>query len=423
MIYKNFSKRQLLALTWWNRPAFRNCEAIICDGAVRSGKTVCMVAGFFLWAMSTFDGESFAICGKTVSSLRRNVVLKLQDWLGGIYQITEKRSDGKLIVSDGKRTNSFFLFGGKDESSYGLIQGITLAGVLLDEVALMPRSFVEQACARCSVAGSKLWFNCNPGGPEHWFYKEWVLKVKEKNALRLHFTMADNAALDQDIRKRYERLYSGVFYRRYIQGEWCQAEGLIYNLDKEKHVFTQPPAEMQNGGMWYISVDYGTLNPFSAGLWWVHGGRALRVAEYYYSGREKNQMLTDEDYYNELEKIAGDRTVQAVIVDPSAASFIATIRRHGRFSVRKAKNDVLSGIRLTAAMLQAGVIRISAECNDAIREFGLYRWDEKGEADRPVKENDHAMDDIRYFCATVMRRDPIARKLLKGLCEESNEEN
>ncbi len=423
MIYKSFSKRQLLALTWWNRPAFRERDAIICDGAIRSGKTVCMVAGFFLWAMTTFDGESFAICGKTVASLRRNVIQKLQDWLGGIYQITEKRSDGKLIVSDGKRTNSFFLFGGKDESSYSLIQGITLAGVLLDEVALMPRSFVEQACARCSVAGSKMWFNCNPGGPEHWFYKEWVLKAKEQNALRLRFTMADNAALDPDIRQRYERMYSGVFYRRYVLGEWCMAEGLIYEFDKQRHIVTELPADMDRGGEWYISVDYGTLNPFSAGLWWVYNGRAVRVKEYYYSGREKSQMLTDEDYYKELDKLAGDRVIRSVIVDPSAASFIATIRRHGRFSVRKARNDVLSGIRLTAVMLKAGVIRIGADCEDAIREFGLYRWDERGEADRPIKENDHAMDDIRYFCATVMRRNPVTKGMLGGLRDEDPEED
>jgi len=422
MIYKSFSKRQLLALTWWNRPAFRDCDAIICDGAIRSGKTVCMVAGFFLWAMNTFDGESFAICGKTVASLRRNVIQRLQDWLGGIYQITEKRSDGKLIVSDGERTNSFFLFGGKDESSYTLIQGITLAGVLLDEVALLPRSFVEQACARCSVAGSKLWFNCNPSGPEHWFYKEWVLKAKEQNALRLRFTMADNAALDPAIAERYRRMYSGVFYRRYVLGEWCMAEGLVYEFDKQIHTVAELPEEMDRGGSWYLSADYGTLNPFSAGLWWVYNGRAIRVKEYYYSGRSNSLMKTDEEYYQELEKLAGDRDIRSVIVDPSAASFIATIRRHGRFSVRKARNDVLPGIRLTATLLKAGIIKISTSCEDAIREFGLYRWDERGEVDKPIKENDHAMDDIRYFCATVMRRDPIVRQMLGGLKDEDPEE-
>ena len=423
MTYKSFSKRQLLALTWWNRPAFRDYDAIICDGAVRSGKTVCMVAGFFLWAMSTFDGESFAICGNTIASLRRNVILRLPDWLGGIYHIEERRSDGKIVVSDGVRTNHFFLFGGKDESSYKLIQGITLAGAMLDEVALMPRSFVEQACARCSVKGSKLWFNCNPGGPEHWFYKEWILKREEKKALRLRFTMADNAALDPEIRIRYERMYTGVFYRRYIQGEWVVAEGLVYAFDAKLHTVAEMPEDLNTRGEWYISVDYGTLNPFSAGLWRVYNGQAIRVAEYYYSGRNESKTLTDEEYYEELNKLAGDRDVRCVIVDPSAASFITTIRRHRRFSVRKAKNSVLPGIRLTSTMLKAGVIRIGAECTDAIREFGLYRWDEKVQEDRPIKENDHAMDDIRYFCATVMSRDPIAKMSLGGLSTDYAEED
>lgn len=421
MIYQKLSKRQLLAATWWNRPRFRDREAVICDGAVRSGKTVCMADGFFLWSMSQFDGQTFGICGKTIASLRRNIVMKLPDWLEGTgLQLIERRGENKIIVTCGNRTNTYFLFGGQDESSYMLIQGITLAGVLLDEVALMPRSFVEQACARCSVPGSKLWFNCNPEGPQHWFYKEWILKCKEKNALRIHFTMADNLALDPQIRRRYETLYSGVFYRRYILGEWCVAEGLVYQFDKEKHTIKiQNMETLEKYGRWYISVDYGTLNPFSAGLWCMYDGRAIRVKEYYYSGRSSSNTLTDEEYYSELEKLAGGLDIQAVIVDPSAASFIATIRRHGRFSVRKAKNNVLPGIRITASLLREGLLQIGESCEDTIREFGLYRWDDKGETDRVIKENDHAMDDIRYFCATVLRWDPDIQELLGGANEEN----
>ena len=417
MMYRKLSKRQLLAMTWWNRPNFKRWEAIICDGAVRSGKTVCMAVGFLLWSMSSFDGQKFAICGKTIESLRRNVILNLRDWAGGILDIQEKRAENKLIVASQGRTNTYFLFGGRDESSYMLIQGMTLAGVLLDEAALMPRSFVEQALARCSVAGSKFWFNCNPEGPEHWFYKEWVLKCKERKALHLHFTMADNPALPQDIRERYERMYSGVFYRRYILGEWCLAEGLIYEFDKSRSVTDRIP----ENGVYYISVDYGTLNPFSAGLWCVSDGRAVRMREYYYSGRDRQSMKTDEEYYAELERLAGELPIRCVVVDPSAASFIETIRRHGKYSVRKARNDVLPGIRLTATLLRAGRILIHGSCIDAIREFGMYCWDEKGEVDKPLKVNDHAMDDIRYFCSTILRRELRDIPEMRGIKDEQDE--
>ena len=400
MIYRKLSKRQLLAMTWWNRPKFKERDAIICDGSIRSGKTLCMAVGFILWSMSPFNGEKFAICGKTIESLRRNVIVNMPIWLEGIAKVVEHRSENKLTVTIDSRENTYYLFGGRDESSYSLIQGMTLAGVLLDEVALMPRSFVEQAIARCSVAGSRFWFNCNPAGPEHWFYKEWICKISQLNSLHLHFTMADNYSLDPSIKARYEGMYSGVFYRRYILGEWCMAEGLVYEFDVSKHTTRTIPQY----GQYYISCDYGTLNPFSAGLWCFDGEKAVRIRECYYSGRESQALKTDEEYYSDLEKLAGSLRIEHVIVDPSAASFIETIRRHGRFSVRKAKNDVLAGIRLTSTLLQAGKIFIHESCKDAIREFGLYCWDEKGETDKPLKINDHAMDDIRYFCSTVMRR-------------------
>ena len=296
MIYQKLSRRQILAMTWWNRPAFRNKDAIICDGAIRSGKTICMADGFLLWAMSSFNGQKFAICGKTIESLRRNVILNLRDWVGGILDIKEYRSENKLIVSDRKgKTNTFFLFGGRDGSSYMLIQGVTLAGALLDEVALMPRSFVEQACARCSIDGSKLWFNCNPAGQEHWFYQEWVLKCAEKNALHLHFTMADNYSLSPKVRARYENMYSGVFYRRYILGEWCKAEGLVYPFfadDLSRYQMKGNIAGMQ--GRFFVSIDYGTHNPCSMGLWCVQRNRAIRIKESYYDSRGGLAQRTDE---------------------------------------------------------------------------------------------------------------------------------
>ena len=375
-------------------------DGIICDGAVRSGKTIAMTDGFFLWSMSAFQGQVFAICGKTIGALRRNIVIHLQQWLGELFTGAEHRSENALVVTDrhGSR-NTYYLFGGQDESAYMLIQGITLAGVLMDETALMPRSFVEQAVARCSVAGAKLWFNCNPGSPEHWFYREWICKAEEKRLLHLHFTMEDNPALEDSVKLRYQRLYTGVFYKRYVLGLWCAAQGRIYEFDPARHV----TADVPETGRYYISVDYGTMNPFSAGLWCVAGGRAVRLREFYYTGRDTGLLRTDEEYCDDLEALAGDTPVEQVIVDPSAASFIAALRRRGRFSVRRAKNDVLPGIRLVTALLRSGRLQVTEGCKAAIREFALYCWEEGGE-DRPRKQDDHAMDEIRYFCMTVMRR-------------------
>lgn len=375
-------------------------DAIICDGAIRSGKTVFMMLSFVDDAMRRYNNQRFGICGKTVDSTVKNIIEPYMGlvWAREKYNIQWRRSDKLLVVSCGTKTNYFEVFGGKDESSFMLIQGRTLAGVLLDEVALQPRSFVEQALARCSVAGSKLWFNCNPDSPQHWFYLEWVTQPEKHNAIRLHFRLEDNPALDENIRKRYESMYTGVFYQRYILGLWVLAEGLIYDFSEENITDDIP-----NGAEYYISIDYGTLNPFSAGLWCVTGSKAVRVKEYYYDGRNQKRQLTDEEYCNEIEKLAEGKEIYRVIVDPSAASFITALKRRG-FRVQQADNSVLDGIRRTAGYLKNGNIKIHRSCVDAIREFGLYRWDEKKTEDAVVKENDHAMDDIRYFCNSVMRR-------------------
>ena len=224
--------------------------------------------------------------------------------------------------------------------------------------------------------------------------------------LYLHFTMEDNPGLDGTIRKRYEAMYTGAFYRRYVLGQWCMAEGLVYDFLPERHITQDIP----KAGRYFISVDYGTQNPFSAGLWCVGEGRAVRLREFYYSGRDSGKMLTDEEYHQKLVELAGDLPVEMVVVDPSAASFVATIRSHGVFSVRKAKNEVLPGIRLVADLLREGCLQVTRACKDSIREFSLYRWEENAASDQVCKENDHAMDDIRYFCATILRRNREIRR-------------
>ena len=401
MEFKTFSKKQLCALTWWceNSP-YKDCDAIICDGAVRSGKTLCMSISFILWSLSAYNDSDFAICGKTVRGVRRNVVSPLLGILRELgFNVHEKLSANLVEIEYVRIRNRYYLFGGRDESSAALIQGITLSGVLFDEVALMPRSFVEQAIARCSVNGSKFWFNCNPEHPGHWFYHEWILKREEKKALYLHFRMEDNPSLSKKMLERYKGLYSGAFYRRFVEGKWVAAQGAVYPFMTEDMFAQVPRCDFED---YAVSIDYGTVNPASFGLWGLSGGVWYRIDEYYFDSRKQGFQRTDEEHYSELERLCEGKRVSAVTVDPSAASFIEVIRRHGKFTVIPAKNNVLDGIRQTAAALKDGRIVICRKCTDSVREFSLYRWNENSVNDVPIKENDHAMDDIRYFVATIL---------------------
>lgn len=405
--YKQFSPKQLRVLTWWMHPEIsKKYNAVIADGSIRSGKTMSMSNGFVFWTMNRFSEQNFAICGKTVGSCYRNVIKPLIQMISGRYQVKYLRSENLMIIKQGAKTNYFYIFGGKDESSQDLIQGITLAGVLLDEVALMPRSFVEQALARCSVTGSRFWFNCNPDTPYHWFYKEWIEKSEDKKALYLHFNMDDNLTLSEEVKDRYKSLYSGSFYDRYIEGLWVAADGLVYPMfSRDKCIV---PTQNRSYTMYYVSIDYGTLNPFSAGLWGLCGGVWYRIGEYYYDGREHGRQKTDDEYYIELDKLVGGRNIRSIIIDPSAASFITLIRRKGKYAVMKADNAVLDGIRETATCLQTGKIKFNDCCENTFKEFSSYVWDTKhaestGE-DKPMKVHDHAMDDIRYFVKTIVTK-------------------
>lgn len=405
MEFQSFSDRQKLALTWWKRPEFAEKDGILCDGSIRSGKTLSMAVGFVLWSMSRFQGERFALCGKTIEALRRNVTDQLPHWLEGLYTFTERRSENRITITGGGRRNTYYLFGGRDESSYTLIQGITLAGVLLDEVALMPRSFVEQALGRCSVAGSKFWFNCNPEGPEHWFYREWVQQAAEKRMLYLHFTMEDNRSLAPEVRQRYERMFAGVFYDRYVRGLWVSAEGLIYDgFDRERHT-AEPLPETE--GDCYVSIDYGTRNPTVFLLWQrSRKGVWCCLREYYWDGRARQRQKTDGEYAEELLLFLSGIYPRMVIVDPSAASFITELRKRG-LPVQQADNRVLDGIRAVSELLREGKLCFSRSCGNTLREFHAYVWDESAArqgTDKPVKENDHCMDAVRYFVMTAVCR-------------------
>lgn len=407
--FKPFSLKQRKVLNWWcDTSPVKDRDGIIADGAIRSGKTVCMSLSFVFWAMSNYSDQNFAMCGKTIGSFRRNVLMVLKLMLRSRgFHVADHRADNLVGISRCGITNHFYIFGGKDESSQDLIQGITLAGVFFDEVALMPESFVNQATGRCSVDGSKYWFNCNPDGPYHWFKLNWLDKAKEKNLLVLHFTMEDNLSLSERIKARYRSMYTGVFFKRYILGLWAMAEGIIYDMfSEERHVKTVLEyAHLLIDGGRYVSIDYGTQNA-TVFLLWNKGrdGKWYCIREYYYSGRDKGVQKTNAEYTDDLVRFLDGTPIKAVIVDPSAASFIAELNKRG-FTIIQADNAVEDGIRLVATLLNTEKIAFSQSCKNTIKEFASYIWDpkaaERGE-DKPIKQHDHVMDAVRYFCYTIL---------------------
>ncbi len=402
MKFKTFSKKQILALSWWaNKNSLCQYDALICDGAIRSGKTLCMGISFVAWAMKSFNAATFAICGKTLGSVKRNFIDPILPALIELgFNCHFKVSENLLNVSFGRVENKFYLFSGKDEASASFIQGITLSGILFDEVALMPQSFVEQALARCSVSGSKFWFNCNPEYPQHWFYQEWIQKAEKKKALYLHFTLNDNPSLSDEIKQRYMDLYSGTFYERFIEGKWVAAQGVIYpEMTKMESFVDIPNTKFEK---YFVSCDYGTVNATSMGLWAKSNSIWYRIREYYFDSRKEGYSRTDEEHYAALCDLTGELNIAAITVDPSAASFITLIRRRGKYKVIPAKNNVLDGIRKVSTALKNNTLKICNTCSAAMREFSLYRWEDSQSKDVPIKENDHAMDDIRYFVTTLM---------------------
>lgn len=248
-------------------------DGVIAEGAVRSGKTWAMIEGFLLWSMHEFSHKQFIVSGRTLGALKRNVVIPLTEIVlnefGGPWSYTYNRGEEFIQIG----TNRYYLFGASNEQAQDVLQGMTAAGALMDEVALYPQSFIEQAIARCSVDGAKLWFNCNPSFPQHYVKKELIDKAAEKRLLHLHFTMNDNPTLSERVRQRYERMYSGVFYDRFVRGLWVAAEGLVYqDFDRDRQC-AEPPADVVETSPHYLSIDYGITNPFAVLDWVLHDGR------------------------------------------------------------------------------------------------------------------------------------------------------
>lgn len=406
--FQAFSLRQKKILTWWaDASPVKNREGIIADGAIRSGKTVSMATSFVMWAMNSFDGQNFGMCGKTVGSFRRNVWfwLKLILMCRG-YGVHEIRNENKVFISKGNIVNIFYIFGGKDEGSQDLVQGITLAGVLFDEVALMPESFVNQATGRCSVEGSKFWFNCNPQGPMHWFKVNWIDKAIEKNIIYLHLTMEDNLSLSEKIKERYRSMYIGIFFKRYILGLWIMAEGAIYpEFNQEIHCIkeNEVPDDLE---AIYIPSDYGITNPMvylKCGLKHIKNTPHFYIIDEYYNVK-KDGSKTDVKFLDDYNSFKRGINIKDTIIDPSATSLINLFRQNN-IHVKSANNSVIDGINNVSMWLtQCRIHIVKNKCPNLINEFSSYAWNEKASQkgeDEPLKENDHALDALRYLIQTL----------------------
>ena len=393
-----FSPKQLQILKF----PYQDYDMLICDGAIRSGKTSIMMIAFVNQAMINFNNQNFAICGKTVGSAIKNIIEPFMglNYTKKNYDITFTRSDNKVIIRRGGKLNTFYIYGGKDESSYMLIQGITLAGLFMDEIALMVESFVMQAMGRCSVEKSKIFCNCNPSTPLHFFYTDYILKSEEHKALHLHFEMKDNPSLSEEKLKQYESRFSGIFYDRYIRGLWVVAEGLVYPMfNKDFHVVPTVPRPYER---FYISNDFGIQHPCVFQLWGLADKVWYCIKEYCHEG-QKGVQKTVEEYYNDLIKFAEGYPIKRIFLDnaPIASSFNVFLRRKSFFATQNADNSVLSGIQDVSTALSQGLIKYNDCCVDLIREKGLYSWNEKAATEEPVKENDDSSDCERYFVHTL----------------------
>lgn len=419
--FKPFSRKQRKVLNWWCRSSpVRDCNGIIADGAIRSGKSVAMSLGFVVWAMSEFEACNFAMCGKTIGSFRRNVLFWLKLMLRSRgYSVSEQRTENLVVVRRGNIENYFYVFGGKDERSQDLIQGITLAGVFFDEVALMPESFVNQATGRCSVDGSKFWFNCNPGSPAHWFKTGWIDKRADKRLLYLHFTMDDNLSLTEAVKERYRGMYTGVFFKRYILGEWKSADGVIYRQfadDPERFILDEVPADIIIGTM---GLDFGGNGSAHAGclVGITRGYRSIVILGEYYRKEVIDPGTLTDDVCGFVQRSQAQVRATSIWCDSAETTLIKGIRtevfaRHIPVEVRNArKGEIIDRIRLCDMLMSQGRFFIMRRCRHTIAALSEAVWD--GKSPTKDKRLDDGSTNIDSLDALEYALEPHANRLIE----------
>lgn len=371
-------------------------------GATGSGKSWLDYAVVIPKRLFALRGEGAAVMlGNTQGTLSRNVLDPMREIWGSVLVGTIGSDNTANLF--GKKV---YILGADNRKHVARLQGMTVEYAYGDEVTTWHEEVFQMLKSRLRCRHSFFDGTANPESPYH-FLKAFL--ESKADVYCQTSTIDDNPFLPPEFVENLKQEYAGtVYYDRFVLGRWAAAGGLVYpffSADDPRYVVDGFAPKHGSGGRYFVSIDYGTYNPCSMGLWCVAGGVATRFRESYYDGRKNGRQRTDEEHYAELERLTSGVPVDSIIIDPSAASFIETIRRHGRYRVRQAENDVLNGIRVTACLLSAGKMQIDRSCKDSLREFGSYRWDEKKHYDAVLKEHDHAMDDTRYFAATVLSKE------------------
>jgi PBSX family phage terminase large subunit len=428
MTIKKLSKKQRTIFTWAYNPQYSGKKGIIADGAVRTGKTVCMAAAFLLWAMKSYTGKSFGICGKTIRSAERNIIRPLEDLrdITRYFRLTFRRSESLLIVIERKtgRENRFYIFGGRDDSSYMLIQGITLSGVMFDEAALMPESFIEQAAARTiSVPDSKLWFNCNPDSTRSYFYQNWILKADEKQLLRVTLLMHDNPILTPKQIADAERMYSGVFRDRYIYGKWVNAEGLIYREFAENPAafFTECTAKtadstadtIKKSGIIYgtIGLDFGGNGSAHAAVLtgFTKGYGKIVVLDEFYLKETITPARLEAEVVEFAKKALSVCMVREMYCDSAEQVLIKGLKsafRNARLPIEvknARKGPILDRIAFENRIISTGQFAVAAKCKHLTDALCTAVWSADGHRLDDGSINIDSLDAFEYSFESVMK--------------------
>lgn len=395
-----FSRKQLDVIA--NADARLN----ILDGSVRSGKTISSLVAWINYVQNAPDGE-LLMTGKTERTLKRNILDPLAQIVGS-QRFRYNRGMGEAWLF-GRR---IYIAGANDERSAGKIQGMTVAGAYSDELSLYPESFFTMMLSRLSVKGARLIGTTNPDSPYHWLKANYLDREEELGLKHWHFTLEDNLTLDPDYVRALKKEYTGLWYKRFIDGLWVLAEGAIYDMwDEEEHVIDCPKKHSE----YCVAIDYATATVMTFGLYGITGNKVYLTKEYYYDAQKKGRQKTDSEFADDFKDFLGDTHPRNIYLDPSAASFKAELKKKGFSQVRDADNDVINGIRLVSSFLNTGRFFVDRSCTDTIKEFGSYVWDaraqKKGE-DKPLKENDHAMDRNRYMIMSRFGK-PQARAIGK----------